>query len=98
MSNEPQLTSSAPRFEAGIRQCHIRSGRSFGAVIASGDEIVAEGTNRVTSDLDPTAHAEISAIREACRKLGRFSLQGLCALFELRTLPHVPQRHLLGPS
>ena len=57
---------------------NIRSGMGgpFGAVIAAGDEILAEGTNRVTSELDPTAHAEISAIRAACRKLGRFSLQG----------------------
>lgn len=52
------------------------TGGPFGAVIAAGNEIVAEGVNSVTSDLDPTAHAEISAIREACRKLGRFSLQG----------------------
>lgn len=52
------------------------TGGPFGAVIAAGSEIVAEGVNSVTSDLDPTAHAEISAIREACRKLGRFSLQG----------------------
>lgn len=57
---------------------NARSGQGgpFGAVIATGDETVAEGVNRVTSELDPTAHAEVSAIREACRKLGRFSLQG----------------------
>jgi guanine deaminase len=61
---------------------NARSGHGgpFGAVIAAGDEIVAEGINRVTLDLDPTAHAEVSAIREACRKLGRFSLQG-CTLY-----------------
>jgi guanine deaminase len=47
-----------------------------GSGIGGPFEIVVEGTNRVTSELDPTAHAEISAIRQACRKLGRFSLQG----------------------
>ncbi len=52
------------------------TGGPFGAVIAAGGALVAEGTNQVTSGLDPTAHAEICAIREACRKLGRFSLQG----------------------
>jgi tRNA(Arg) A34 adenosine deaminase TadA len=56
------------------------NGGPFGAVIAMGDEIVAEGVNRVTSELDPTAHAEVSAIREACRKLGRFSLAG-CTIY-----------------
>jgi guanine deaminase len=55
-------------------------GGPFGAVIAAGAEVVAEGVNRVTSELDPTAHAEVSAIREACRKLGRFSLQG-CTMY-----------------
>ncbi len=61
---------------------NARSGQGgpFGAVIAVGQEIVAEGVNRVTLDLDPTAHAEVSAIREACRKLGRFSLRG-CILY-----------------
>lgn len=56
------------------------NGGPFGAVIGVGGEIIAEGMNRVTSELDPTAHAEVSAIREACRKLGRFSLQG-CTIY-----------------
>jgi tRNA(Arg) A34 adenosine deaminase TadA len=52
-------------------------GGPFGAVIARGEEVVAEGNNRVTIDLDPTAHAEVTAIRRACTALGRFDLRGL---------------------
>jgi tRNA(Arg) A34 adenosine deaminase TadA len=51
-------------------------GGPFGAVIVLGDQIIAEGCNRVTSANDPTAHAEIVAIRAACHKLNRFSLAG----------------------
>ncbi|HYP13393.1 MAG TPA: nucleoside deaminase [Bryobacteraceae bacterium] len=61
---------------------NVRSGRGgpFGALIVKGDQIVAEGTNLVTSVADPTAHAEIVAIRRACQALGDWQLTG-CDLF-----------------
>jgi tRNA(Arg) A34 adenosine deaminase TadA len=55
-------------------------GGPFGAVIVRDRKIVAEGWNRVTSDNDPTAHAEIVAIRSACSALERFDLSG-CEIF-----------------
>jgi len=51
-----------------------RDGGPFGAVVVLGDRIVARGHNRVVSTNDPTAHAEIVAIRKAARSLGRFDL------------------------
>jgi guanine deaminase len=55
---------------------NVRSGRGgpFGAVVVKKGEIIAEGVNQVTLLNDPTAHAEVVAIREACRKLATFEL------------------------
>ena len=51
-------------------------GGPFGAVVVSADGRVFEGVNRVTADLDPSAHAEVTAIRNACQGLGTFDLTG----------------------
>jgi guanine deaminase len=63
-----------------IENVHSSAGGPFAAVIAKDGLIVAEGVNRVTSTNDPTAHAEVVAIREACRVLGDFQLTG-CDLY-----------------
>ncbi|MGA8254963.1 MAG: nucleoside deaminase, partial [Nocardioides sp.] len=55
-------------------------GGPFGAVIVRDDALLATGQNRVTRDLDPTAHAEVLAIRAACLAVGDFSLVG-CTLY-----------------
>ena len=51
-------------------------GGPFGCVIVKDEKIVSEGSNKVTSNNDPTAHGEIVAIREACKKINNFSLNG----------------------
>lgn len=56
------------------------SGGPFGAVVVKNGVVVGEGYNRVTSDNDPTAHAEVIAIREACKNLKTFQLDD-CVIY-----------------
>lgn len=56
------------------------AGGPFGAVIVRDGQIIGSGYNRVTSSNDPTAHAEVEAIREACRLIGSFQLDG-CTIY-----------------
>jgi len=53
-----------------------KGGGPFGCVIVKDRKIISEGSNKVTSTNDPTAHGEIVAIREACKKLNNFNLNG----------------------
>lgn len=57
---------------------NVTSGRGgpFGAVIVKDGAVIAKGANQVTATNDPTAHAEMTAIRKACKELGAFSLEG----------------------
>ncbi|MFN2500654.1 MAG: nucleoside deaminase [Pyrinomonadaceae bacterium] len=56
------------------------AGGPFGSVIVRNGEIIGEGNNRVTSSNDPTAHAEVTAIRAACEQLASFQLDG-CTIY-----------------
>lgn len=58
----------------------LNNGGPFGAVVVLNGEIVGEGVNRVTASNDPTAHAEVQAIRNACSNLGTFKLSD-CVIF-----------------
>jgi len=58
----------------------LKNGGPFGAVVVKDGKIIGKGANTVTSHNDPTAHAEINAIREACNNLGNFQLTG-CEIY-----------------
>lgn len=70
----------AEAIRLSVEKMQAGEGGPFGAVIVRGGEIVARGWNRVTSTNDPTAHAELVAIREACRILETFWL-GDCEIY-----------------
>ena len=77
MSDDQFMREAIKLADAGMQ-----SGRGgpFGCVIVRGGEIVGRGNNRVTSTNDPTAHAEVTAIRDACSRLQTFQLTD-CALY-----------------
>ena len=79
MAHDP---SAFMRRAVELSRVHMEAGEGgpFGAVVVKDGRILGEGWNRVTSTHDPTAHAEITAIREACRALGTFELRG-CEIY-----------------
>jgi len=70
----------ARAIQLSIENVRAARGGPFGAVVVRGGKILAEGVNCVTLANDPTAHAEVVAIREACRKLQLFELKG-CEIY-----------------
>lgn len=76
MTKEELMRRAIALSETSVRN----GGGPFGAVIAKDGIIVAEASNSVTIDQDPTAHAEVNTIRQACRKLGTFNLEG-CEIY-----------------
>jgi len=66
--------------ELALQNVRAGEGGPFSALVVREGTVIAEGTNRVTTDYDPTAHAEIIAIREACKHLDAFHLDG-CDLY-----------------
>jgi len=77
-SNQPSNHEHFMRraIELSLQSVAVRGGGPFGAVVAKDGVIVGEGWNQVTAMNDPTAHAEINAIRAACKKIERFDLRG----------------------
>lgn len=74
MANERENKFLERAIELSRKGMQDGSGGPFGCVIVQGDEIVGEGYNMVTTSNDPTAHAEVVAIRNACKKLGTYQL------------------------
>src|SRR5438045_9177740 len=77
----------ARAIELAIENVRAGCGGPFGAVIVKNDRVLATGTNQVTSTNDPTAHAEVVAIRAACAALGNFQLDDCDIYTTFETCP-----------
>jgi len=77
--NNQFMQKAIEEARSGMQQGH---GGPFGACIVKNGKIIGIGHNTVVKDNDPTAHAEVNAIREACRKLNSFELKG-CEIYSL---------------
>jgi len=77
---EDKKTFMREAIKLSLDNMRAGNGGPFGAVIVKEGKIIARGFNKVTSTNDPTAHAEVVAIREACKALGSFQLDG-CEIY-----------------
>ena len=80
MDKQENLEFMREAIRLSVENVERGKGGPFGAVIVKDGKIIARGVNEVTSSNDPTAHAEVVAIRKACTALGTFQLQG-CELY-----------------
>ncbi len=80
MDNSREISLMRHTIELAAENVSSGRGGPFAAIVVRGDEIIAEGVNLVTSTNDPTAHAEVVAIRRACRAVGSFQLTD-CELY-----------------
>ena len=78
MDNPQNTHEDYLNLAVAIAREHMETGAGgpFGAVVVRDHTVIGQGWNQVTSNHDPTAHAEVSAIRDACRNVGNFSLEG----------------------
>lgn len=78
MKNNPNTNNEFMKRAIALSEenVHSHKGGPFGAVVVYKGQIIGEGTNLVTCNNDPTAHAEVEAIRSACKKIGNFDLSG----------------------
>ncbi len=80
MKQSAEVNFMQEAIQLSVQNVVEKKGGPFGAVVVKDGKIIARGTNQVTATNDPTAHAEVVAIREACRVLGDFQLKG-CEIY-----------------
>lgn len=78
--NEEQIKFMREAIRIALENVRSGKGGPFGAVVVKDGQVIAQGVNQVTHLNDPTAHAEVQAIRAACKTLGSFQLEG-CELY-----------------
>lgn len=78
MNDKEQFMKEA--VNTALKGMNNNEGGPFGCVIVKDGEVIGRGNNKVTSTNDPTAHAEVTAIREACKNLNSFQLEG-CEIY-----------------